>query len=456
MNLTDKINIMVAKQNNAEILAKQQDGTWVTVEDPEFNWSTTDYRVKPDYQLLFDKFKAALNIQELYEAVHAEERGKDLPPLNNALASKLREAKNNVSRRLANAISESNIQLNDDEIEKLDCYKNYKETLYNHYMEIINRTPGVDLIEDYFNLHYKAEYEAKLQKYKQELNNLINNTRKGAIIPSVVVEAKAAIDEQINLATVGTNLEPTTTTKEALQEKVLALFAKAVTKFLENEKLKAVVCKENGLGITITRTDNANPTIQIYYLSYNKVEGNNEVPAVDWTLDNKKIVTISNITTQQLQDLQDNITRLEKKHDDTLGAVKQSLENNQVDNLQNIEINKLKEEITKLNSKIAELENNQFKKGSINTTQLDSTIASGYYSVAVTGGSYSGALLVFNMGGSAGVIQFYKNGYSKEVPWKVRNAIDCDINRWTPWSILVDDSMFKLEGTTLDIDIPNP
>lgn len=62
MNLTDKINIMAAKQNNAEILAKQQDGTWVTVKDPEFNWSTTDYRVKPDYQLLFDKFKAALNI----------------------------------------------------------------------------------------------------------------------------------------------------------------------------------------------------------------------------------------------------------------------------------------------------------------------------------------------------------------------------------------------------------
>lgn len=454
MNLKDKINIMAAKQNNAEILAKQQDGTWVTVEDPEFNWSTTDYRVKPDYQLLFDKFKAALNIQELYEAVHAEERGKDLPPLNTVLVQKLNEAKNNVSRRLANAISESNIQLNDDEIEKLDCYKNYKNALHNYYVEKIKQIQGVDAIEDFFNQHYKAEYETKLQQYKQALNDLINNKRKGQIIPSVVVEAKAAIDEQINLATVGTNLEPTTTTKEALQEKVLALFAKAVTKFLENEKLKAVVCKENGLGITITRTDNANPTIQIYYLSYNKVEGNSEIPAVDWTLDNKKIVTISNITTQQLQDLQANITKLEKKHDDTLGAVKQSLENNQVDNLQNTEINKLKEEITKLNTKVVELEKNQFKKGGIQTTQLDSTINSGYYSVSVTDGSYSGALLVFNIGGSAGTIQFYKDGYDKRAPWKVRNFIDN--NRWTPWSILVDDSMFKLEGTTLDIDIPNP
>ena len=368
MNLTDKINIMAAKQNNAEILAKQQDGTWVTVEDPEFNWSTTEYKVKPDYQLLFDKFKAALNIQELYEAVHAEERGKNLPPLNNALASKLREVKNNVSRRLANAISESNIQLNDDELEKLDCYKNYRDIFYNYYLGLAGGSV------DNFNARYKVEFETKLQQYKQALNDLINNKRKGQIIPSVVVEAKAAIDEQINLATVGTNLEPTTTTKEALQEKVLALFAKAVTKFLENEKLKAVVCKENGLGITITRTDNANPTIQIYYLSYNKIEGNTEVPAVDWTLDNNKIVTISNITTQQLQDLQTNITKLEKKHDNTLGAVKKSLENNQVDNLQNIEINKLKEEIIKLNSKIAELENNQFKKGGINTTQLDDTV----------------------------------------------------------------------------------
>lgn len=448
MNLTDKINIMAAKQNNAEILAKQQDGTWITVDDPEFNWSTTDYRVKPDYQLLFDKFKTALNIQELYEAVHAEERGKNLPPLNTALVQKLNEVKTNVSNRLANAISESNIQLNDDELENLDFYKNYKKALHSHYL---NLAGGSD---DNFNARYKAEYETKLQQYKQALNDLINNKRKGQLIPSVVVEAKAAIDEQINLATVGTNLEPTTTTKEALQEKVLALFAKAVTKFLENEKLKAVVCKENGLGITITRTDNANPTIQIYYLSYNKVEGNNEVPAVDWTLDNNKVVTISNITTQQLQDLQANITKLEKKHDDTLGAVKQCLENNQVDNLQNTEINKLKEEITKLNAKVVDLENNQFKKGDINTTQLDDTIQSGYYLVRVNDGSYSGALLVFNMGGSAGTVQFYKDGYSKEKPWKVRNKIDN--NTWTPWSILVDDSMFKLEGTTLDIDIPNP
>lgn len=447
MNLTDKINIMAAKQNNAEILAKQQDGTWVTVEDPEFNWSTTDYRVKPDYQLLFDKFKAALNIQELYEAVHMVERGKDLPPLNTALVEKLNEAKINVSNKLANAISESNIQLNDDEIKNLNCYKNYSAALRGYYITLVGGS------EEEFNKQYKVEYEAKLQQYKQSINDLINNKRKGAIIPSVVVEAKAAIDEQINLATVGTNLEPTTTTKEALQEKVLALFAKAVTKFLENEKLKAVVCKENGLGITITRTDNANPTIQIYYLSYNRVEGNNEVPAVDWTLENNKIVTISNITTQQLQDLQTNITKLEKKHDDTLGAIKQSLENNQVDNLQNTEINKLKEEIAKLNTKIVELEKNQFKRGGIESSQLDNTIESGYYSVGANG--YSGGLLVFNLtGASIGPVQFYKDGFNKERPWKVRNKIDN--NTWTSWSILVDDSMFKLEGTMLDIDIPNP
>ena len=368
-----------------------------------------------------------------------------MPPLNTALVEKLNEAKNNVSNKLANAISESNIQLNDDEIKNLNCYKNYVAALRSYYISLTGGS------EEEFNKQYKIEYEAKLQQYKQNLNDLINNKRKGAIIPSVVVEAKAAIDEQINLATVGTNLEPTITTKEALQEKVLALFAKAVTKFLENEKLKAVVCKENGLGITITRTDNANPTIQIYYLSYNKVEGNNEVPAVDWTLDNKKIVTVSNITTQQLQDLQANITKLEKKHDDTLGAVKQSLENNQVDNLQNTEINKLKEEITKLNIKVVKLEKNQFKNGGIDLPQLDDTIESGYYSVGANG--YSGGLIVFNLAGaSIGPVQFFKDGYSKETPWKVRNKIDN--NRWTPWSILVDDSMFKLEGTTLDIDIP--
>ena len=102
---------------------------------------------------------------------------------------------------------------------------------------------------------------------------------------------------------------------------------------------------------------------------------------------------------------------------------------------------------------MVKLEKNQFKNGGIDLPQLDDTIESGYYSVGANG--YSGGLIVFNLAGaSIGPVQFFKDGYSKEKPWKVRNKIDN--NRWTPWSILVDDSMFKLEGTTLDIDIPTP
>ena len=82
-------------------------------------------------------------------------------------------------------------------------------------------------------------------------------------------------------------------------------------------------------------------------------------------------------------------------------------------------------------------------RGSISEADLDNTVVHGSYRVASNG--YAGALLVFATHSSAGVVQFYKDGYWDE-PWMCRNAIDDDPRRWTEWRFL---------GVQLTTNMPN-
>ncbi|MEL3902660.1 MAG: hypothetical protein P1P60_07510 [Treponema phagedenis] len=72
-----------------------------------------------------------------------------------------------------------------------------------------------------------------------------------------------------------------------------------------------------------------------------------------------------------------------------------------------------------------------YYRKSINESEIDSTILSGMYPVMYK--NYTGALLVFGVGGSVGVVQFLKNYYGGNENWQFRNAIDGDTSRWTPW-----------------------
>lgn len=87
------------------------------------------------------------------------------------------------------------------------------------------------------------------------------------------------------------------------------------------------------------------------------------------------------------------------------------------------------------NKLLKKLESNAIvKKGFVESTAIDSVVETGFYAVGYDG--YSGVLLVFNVGGSAGVIQFLKDGYGEWIPWKYRNAVDGDTKRWGAWRII--------------------
>ena len=83
-------------------------------------------------------------------------------------------------------------------------------------------------------------------------------------------------------------------------------------------------------------------------------------------------------------------------------------------------------------------------RGGIVKADLDNTVVTGSYSVAASG--YTGALLVFETHSSAGIIQFYKDGFSENHPWMCRNALDSDQRRWTEWSFI---------GVQLTVKEPN-
>jgi len=46
MNIQDKVNIMQAFIDGAQIEYRRVFSTWTEVSDPKFNWHTCDYRVK--------------------------------------------------------------------------------------------------------------------------------------------------------------------------------------------------------------------------------------------------------------------------------------------------------------------------------------------------------------------------------------------------------------------------
>ena len=79
-------------------------------------------------------------------------------------------------------------------------------------------------------------------------------------------------------------------------------------------------------------------------------------------------------------------------------------------------------------------------RGDIAESDLDKTITPGSYKVIRT--DFSAALLVFEIHGSVGVVQFYKEDYNETTPWKYRHALDGDTSRWTPWQIFVSKSAF--------------
>ena len=342
--LSDKINVMMAKKKDAEIMVRPHNGNeqWTTIENPDFNWGVADYKVKPDYKLLFDKFQAAFVYDELYAAVHAQERGQNLPNIIDELSNQLATYKTSVLNKVENELLVGT--------SPLLSLTEFKESI-----------PGktlASILQKKLELEGKSkeEVETELEKglitYLAELNSVIK-TNHSTIRSSIKDQLALTLDKQIlDIKSLEENdlIKKEYTTKNKLKSTIINLFLEAVEKFFKDETEKYIFCKNGNFGITITRnTDKNNPTIQFFYLAYNKIDGFNDVPAIDWTLNANKVVTVSNITVQQLKDLQNSVD--ESKHvcktnyDNLKARVDLEIQNNTA---KSEKIKELEQEITKL------------------------------------------------------------------------------------------------------------
>ena len=84
-------------------------------------------------------------------------------------------------------------------------------------------------------------------------------------------------------------------------------------------------------------------------------------------------------------------------------------------------------------------------RGAVNSKDIDKITQTGMYQMPYI--TQRDALFVFNVGGSAGIVQFIKIIYSTSVQWQYRNAIDSDTKRWTGWQTI---------ATTADINNYTP
>ena len=89
-----------------------------------------------------------------------------------------------------------------------------------------------------------------------------------------------------------------------------------------------------------------------------------------------------------------------------------------------------------------------YYKGTKNTSVMDSLIETGLYSILRNG--YSSGMIVLNVGGSLGVVQIWKDGYTADIPWKYRNAIDGNIKNWTAWRSIASQELVNEKVAGLD------
>ena len=389
--LSDKINVMMAKKKDAEIMVRPHNGNeqWTTIENPDFNWGVADYKVKPDYKLLFDKFQAAFVYDELYAAVHAQERGQNLPNIIDEIANSLSKASKELLDKVNNLIfKEDSITLTDEELKSSRLYnlvytnleKKYIEEAKKEYSKILR--PESDF-NTYYNKYYLPKLEAEILIIKSELNTKLLKKKYFDAKDTIINELSTILNNSIlqyKSKEEADLLTKEITTKNKLKQAILGLFLEGVEQFFRDETKPVIYCKKGNLHLTIVRSKD-NPKIQIAYTSYIRSDGIEEAPAVDWTLDKDKVVTVSNITTKSLEDLKNAIDSISNKQKQTSEIIKSKLENDKFDEIQTKEIQELKKEIADL-----KLEYNKLKD--LNTVlqfpKIPLNMFSGYEAIDIT------------------------------------------------------------------------
>lgn len=330
-DLTNQINIMKASQAGAPIIVKAYDArNWMPVENPAFNWGTSDYKVSLDYKDLFNATTSSLNYSDLHNTLYYIERGKNLGNSIDYSVEVLEESKADITRnvKLNFANEFNNIQggITPESLKGTNVYSTIYNAIYKKYYDrcasIPFRDPQLPFLvnpeyiafisnpDGYCREKYGAQIDSEVSTLVKELSDTVKNlTAESAeqtllnisedTINNIILKQKNKNESDLYV----NNAE----TVDELKQRMSKVMSDAVEQYDNALDDTYAVAYDNNIRVTIKKQlEEKEPAISIAYSIFNKDVNGNDNPIMDWSYDSEgNVTTFTGITSTEAQALID-------------------------------------------------------------------------------------------------------------------------------------------------------
>lgn len=321
--LPEQINIMKAADAGAPIVVKAYDSRrWMNVENPAFNWGTSDYKIDSDYTSLFTSVVGSLNYTELYDTLYYLERGKNLGNTVDYSVEVLKESKDQISKdvksKFSNQYLNSSEDLTVDNLKDTAIYSIVYNAVYNKYYEVAKAEteadPKILLTYNSLNKYIESAYQSSIDNEMATLVADLNTTLKGITndntIQALVNIAEDTMDgiilkqKSVSEDSLYTNNADDIPTLKSRMSNVMSV---AVNKYNNSIDETYAVAYDDDIRVTIKKqVEEPEPAISINYSLFNYSLNGDDNPEMDWGFNEEgKVATLTGITTEQAQAMVD-------------------------------------------------------------------------------------------------------------------------------------------------------
>lgn len=321
--LPEQINIMKAADAGAPIVVKAYDSRrWMNVENPAFNWGTSDYKIDSDYTSLFTSVVGSLNYTELYDTLYYLERGKNLGNTVDYSVEVLKESKDQISKdvksKFSNQYLNSSEDLTVDNLKDTAIYGIVYNAVYNKYYEVAKAEteadPKILLTYNSLNKYIESAYQSSIDNEMATLVADLNTTLKGITndntIQALVNIAEDTMDgiilkqKSVSEDSLYTNNADDIPTLKSRMSNVMSV---AVNKYNNSIDETYAVAYDDDIRVTIKKQmEEPEPAISINYSLFNYSLNGDDNPEMDWGFNEEgKVATLTGITTEQAQAMVD-------------------------------------------------------------------------------------------------------------------------------------------------------
>lgn len=320
----EQINVMQASAAGAPIDVKAYDSRrWQHVDDPAFNWGTSDYKVSLDYTELFNSTVNSVDYDKLQKTLYCLERGKKLGDAIAYSVDVLQESKSKIAEQVRQNFNTEYQAVQDDitveDIRHTSVFSTVYQSVENKYMKIAEADMEADasLLQTYksLNNYYEQVYKTTVNNEVADMVSELNVTIKGLTteptINSLINISNDTIDgiilQQRN-KTEDNLYKNEAPTIPQLKERFSGVMNDAMEQYTNALDDTYAFAFDGNVNVTIKKQlEEAEPAINISYDIYNYALNGDSNPQIDWGFnDEGKVVTVTGITPTEAQSIVDN------------------------------------------------------------------------------------------------------------------------------------------------------